>query len=35
MVRILHDDWSSRLGENRSDQPPKTFGGYAALARLS
>ena len=23
MVRILHDDWSIRLGENRSDQPLK------------
>ena len=23
MVRILHDDWSIRLGENRSDQPIK------------
>ena len=21
MVRILHDGWSFRLGENRSDQP--------------
>ena len=23
MERILHDDWSVRLGENRSDQPFK------------
>ena len=23
MVRILRDDWSTRLGENRSDQPLK------------
>ena len=23
MARILHGDWSKRLGENRSDQPLK------------
>ena len=26
---ILHNDWSSRLGENRPDQILLTFGGYA------
>ena len=34
VVRTLHDDWSFRLGENRSDESSPTFGGYAALARL-
>ena len=29
MARILHDDWSIKLGENRSDQSSQTFGGYA------
>ena len=28
MVRILHDDWSIRLGENRPDQRSQTFNGY-------
>ena len=25
MLRILYDDWSIRLGENRSDQSLKSF----------
>ena len=29
MVRILHDDWSVRLGENRCDQCCEIFGNYA------
>ena len=29
MVRILPDDWSIRLGEDRSDHCLYTFGGYA------
>ena len=28
---ILHDSWSLRLGENRSDQSYRTFGSYAEL----
>ena len=30
MVRILHDDWSVRLGENTPDQRSETFDGYKA-----
>ena len=33
MIRILHDDWSFGLGENRPDQSSQTFGGYAIKAR--
>ena len=29
MIRILHDDWSMRSGENRLDQSSQIFGGYA------
>ena len=29
---ILYDDWSIRLGENRSDQSSKTSGGYAGCS---
>ena len=29
MVKILHDNWSIRLGENRPDRAIKTFGHYA------
>ena len=25
MVRILHDDWSIRMGENRPDQSPQAM----------
>ena len=32
MIRFLHDDWSIRLGENRSDQPLKHL---AAMLNLS
>ena len=31
MVRIRHDDWSVRLGENRSDQPLKHLAAMLYL----
>ena len=34
VVRILHDDWSIRLGENRPDQSSQAFVGYAVLKTL-
>ena len=34
MARILHDDWSIRLGENRPSQSAQTFGGYGDYATL-
>ena len=34
MVRILHDDWLIRLGENRPDQSSQRFGGYAVAKAL-
>ena len=33
MVRLLHDDWSIGLGENRPDQISQTVGGYAHITR--
>ena len=33
MVRILYDDWSIRLGENRPDQSFQTCGGNAMTAQ--
>ena len=35
MVRILHDDWSVRLGENRPDQGSYIFGEYVPHVRSS
>ena len=32
MVRILHNDWSISLGENRSDKSSQTFGGKTGSA---
>ena len=31
MVRIMNDDWSIRLGENRRDQTSQTFGSHAFI----
>ena len=33
-MRILHDDWSIRLGEKRSDQPLKHLADVLALFKI-